>query len=74
MKQLVNLSFFLFFFKKTNTIIISENKNNILRNFAKKKIINFIKHTPSKYWRKIFSFFRCWYASSIFNGTKYKKI
>ena len=43
-ETIVNLSFFQSFLKKTNVIIISENKDNILRNFAKKKSFYFISH------------------------------
>tara|TARA_B100001540_G_scaffold8563_1_gene7459 strand:+ start:687 stop:1799 length:1113 start_codon:yes stop_codon:yes gene_type:complete len=43
-ETLVNASFFSSFFSKKNTIIISENKKNILRNFSKNKNINFVKH------------------------------
>ena len=45
-ETLVNLSFFNSFLKKSNTIIMSENKNNSLYNFAKKKDFCFIKHHP----------------------------
>ena len=43
-ETIINLSFFRGFLKKSNVIIISENKNNILSNFAKKNGFNFIKH------------------------------
>ena len=43
-ETIVNSSFFKTYFKKSNVIIISENKNNILANFAKKKNFEFIKH------------------------------
>jgi len=45
-ETIINSSYFKFFFKKSNTIIISENKKNILSNFAKNKGYNFIKHNP----------------------------
>jgi len=43
-ETIINSSYFKFFFKKSNTIIISENKNNILYKFAKSKGFYFIKH------------------------------
>ncbi len=43
-ETIINLSNFNSFLKKDNVIIISENKNNILLNFAKKKNFTFIKH------------------------------
>ena len=43
-ETLINASFFSSFLNKKNTIVISENKKNILKNFAKNKNINFIKH------------------------------
>jgi len=43
-ETIINLSYFKFFLKKSNVIIISENKNNILSSFAKKKNFTFIKH------------------------------
>ena len=45
-ETIINSSYFKFFFKKSNTIIISENKNNILYKFAKSKGFVFIKHNP----------------------------
>ena len=45
-ETIINSSYFKSFFKKSNTIIISENKNNILSNFAKSKGYNFVKHNP----------------------------
>ena len=45
-ETIINSSYFKFFFKKSNTIIISENKNNILCKFAKSKGFDFIKHNP----------------------------
>ena len=45
-ETIINSSYFKFFFKKSNIIIISENKNNILCKFAKSKGFNFIKHNP----------------------------
>ena len=44
METIVNSSFFQKYFNKNNVIIISENKNNILSNFAKKKNYHFFKH------------------------------
>ncbi len=46
-ETLTNLSYFKSFLKTTNTIVMSENKNNFLFNFAKNKKLNFIKHNPS---------------------------
>jgi len=43
-ETIVNSSYFKFFFKKSNVIVISENKNNILSNFAKRKNFEFFKH------------------------------
>tara|TARA_Y100000590_G_scaffold124749_1_gene142753 strand:+ start:5297 stop:6469 length:1173 start_codon:yes stop_codon:yes gene_type:complete len=43
-ETIINAAYFKPFLKKSNVIIISENKNNILSNFAKKKNITFIKH------------------------------
>ncbi len=43
-ETLINATYFKSFLKKSNVIIISENRNNILSNFAKKKNITFIKH------------------------------
>tara|TARA_B100000945_G_scaffold293399_1_gene269315 strand:+ start:869 stop:1987 length:1119 start_codon:yes stop_codon:yes gene_type:complete len=43
-ETIVNSSFFAKFLKKKNTIVISENRNNALRSFAKNKNICFIKH------------------------------
>ena len=45
-ETIINSSYFKFFFKKSNIIIISENKNNILYKFAKSKGFDFIKHNP----------------------------
>jgi glucose-6-phosphate isomerase len=45
-ETIINSSYFKFFLKKSNTIIISENKNNILYKFAKNKGFIFIKHNP----------------------------
>ncbi len=44
LETIVNSSFFQKYFNKNNVIIISENKNNILSNFAKKKNYHFFKH------------------------------
>ena len=43
-ETIINLSCFKPFLKKSNVIIISENKNNILSAFAKRNGFNFIKH------------------------------
>ena len=43
-ETILNLSFFKSFLKKSNTIIISENKNNFLSNLAKEKGFYFIHH------------------------------
>ena len=45
-ETIINLSFFKKFLKKSNVIILSENKSNILSNFAKKNQFYFIKHNP----------------------------
>ena len=45
-ETIINSSYFKFFFKKSNTIIISENKNNILYKFAKRKGFDFVKYNP----------------------------
>ena len=45
-ETIINSSYFKFFFKKSNIIIMSENKNNILYKFAKSKGFDFIKHNP----------------------------
>ena len=46
-ETIINLSHFKSFLKKSNTLVISENKNNFLYSFAKNKGFNFIKHNPS---------------------------
>ena len=46
-ETIINLSHFKSFLKKSNTLVISENKNNFLCSFAKNKGFNFIKHNPS---------------------------
>ncbi len=46
LETIVNFSYFKSFVKKTNTIFISEYKNNILSNYAKKNKLTFIKHDP----------------------------
>ena len=66
-ETILNLYFFKSFLKKNNTIILSENKNNFLKNFAKEKNFNFIR-TQKIYWRKVFSLNRCWDVTSFFNG------
>tara|TARA_B100000214_G_C23914658_1_gene603067 strand:- start:40 stop:1158 length:1119 start_codon:yes stop_codon:yes gene_type:complete len=43
-ETIINLSYFKKYLKKSNVIIISENKNNILSNFAKRNRFYFIKH------------------------------
>tara|TARA_B100000029_G_scaffold196901_1_gene194941 strand:+ start:586 stop:1707 length:1122 start_codon:yes stop_codon:yes gene_type:complete len=46
-ETIINSSFFDQFLKKENTIVISEDKDNALRNFAKNKDIYFIRHHPN---------------------------
>ena len=43
-ETLVNLSFFKTYIKKSNIIIISENKKNVLANYARQKNYTFITH------------------------------
>ena len=43
-ETIVNANYFKFFLKKTNVIIISENKNNILSRFAKSNGFTFVAH------------------------------
>ena len=45
-ETIVNLSYFKSFLKKSNTIVVAENKNNFLSSFARNKGFNFIKHNP----------------------------
>ncbi len=45
-ETIINVSFFKPFLKKTNTIIISENKNNFLRNLSRNEGFSFIRHNP----------------------------
>ncbi len=45
-ETIINLSYFKPFLKKSNVIVISENKNNVLSGFAKRNGFNFIKHNP----------------------------
>ncbi len=45
-ETIINTSYFKSIFNKSNTIIISENKNNILAKFAKSNGFCFIKHNP----------------------------
>ncbi len=45
-ETIINMSYFKNFLKKTNVIIVSENKNNILNSFAKKNSFKFIRHNP----------------------------
>ena len=46
-ETIINMGHFKSYLKKSNTLIISENKNNFLYSFAKNKGFNFIKHNPS---------------------------
>ena len=46
-ETIINAAYFKNYFKKNNLIIISERKDNILYNFAKKKDFFFIKHNPN---------------------------
>jgi len=46
-ETIINLGYFRPFLKKSNVIIISENKNNILSSVAKRNGFNFVKHNPS---------------------------
>tara|TARA_B100000029_G_scaffold334627_1_gene326732 strand:+ start:6643 stop:7788 length:1146 start_codon:yes stop_codon:yes gene_type:complete len=46
-ETIINSSFFKSFLKKKNTIIISEGKNNILKNFAYNNGIYFVRHNPN---------------------------
>tara|TARA_B100002052_G_scaffold298943_1_gene334336 strand:+ start:3606 stop:4718 length:1113 start_codon:yes stop_codon:yes gene_type:complete len=46
-ETIINSSYFKAYLKKKNTIILSENKNNILREFARRKKLKFIKHNPN---------------------------
>ena len=43
-ETILNLYFFKSYLKKNNTIILSENNNNFLKNFAVKKNLKFIEH------------------------------
>ncbi len=43
-ETILNLYFFKSYLKKSNTIILTENKNNFLKNFALKKNLKFIEH------------------------------
>ena len=43
-ETILNLYFFKSYLKKNNTIILSENNNNFLKNFAVKKNFKFIEH------------------------------
>ena len=45
-ETIINLSYFKSFLKKSNTIVVAENRNNFLHGFAKNKEFNFIKHNP----------------------------
>ena len=45
-ETIINLSYFKSFLKKSNTIVMAENGNNFLRDFARNKEFNFIKHNP----------------------------
>ena len=44
-ETIVNTGFFKPFLKKSNTIIIAEDKNNLLANFAKEKSFKLVKHS-----------------------------
>ena len=46
-ETIINLSYFKSFLKKTNTIVISENKKNFLSSFARNRGLTFIKHNQS---------------------------
>ena len=46
-ETIINSSYFKGYYKKSNVIVISESKKNILSNFARKKNLNFFKHDPS---------------------------
>ena len=46
-ETIINLSYFESFLKKSNTIVVSENRNNFLCSFARNQGFNFIKHKPS---------------------------
>lgn len=46
-ETIINSSFFRSFFTKKNVIIISEDRDNTLSNFAKNKGINFVRHHPN---------------------------
>ena len=43
-ETIVNLSYFKSFLKKSNVIIISESRNNVLNSFAEKNKFTFVKH------------------------------
>ena len=45
-ETIINLSYFKSFLKKSNTIVVAENRNNFLHGFARNKEFNFIKHNP----------------------------
>ncbi len=45
-ETIINLSYFKPFFRKSNVIVISENKSNILSGFAKNNGFKFISHNP----------------------------
>jgi len=45
-ETIINLSYFKSFLKKSNIIVVAENKNNFLSSFARNKGFNFIKHNP----------------------------
>ena len=46
-ETLINASYFKKFFKTNNVIFLSENKKNVLRNFAKAKKFTFVNHNPN---------------------------
>jgi len=45
-ETIINSSYFQPFFTKSNVIIISERKNNVLYEFARRKNFNFVRHNP----------------------------
>ena len=45
-ETIINSSYFQSFFNKSNVIIISEKKDNVLSNFAKNKKLTFVAHNP----------------------------
>ena len=45
-ETIINLSYFKSFLKKSNTIVVAENKNNFLSSFARNNGFTFVKHNP----------------------------